>query len=408
MTCVKLSTAKYVNRPSPPYSAQACPDQTMKGNNGNLYKSVSNKNGVYRWVKTTVNHEVKRKHSSKKSSSKKKRASLKKSPSKKKSASTKSGSSKKTKSGSNKHFILKPMLAATLEDVQDVQFPTLCTEKIDGIRCLKIKGEFVSRTFKTIPNQSIRNALEKANLPDNVDGELVVEGGKFSDTTSFVMSKTKIGEDIIFYIFDYVSRAGLDEPYETRMDNLKQLDIPTKLTSDGTTVTIKKQLPHRVKDVENLYKFQRRALEKGFEGVCLRKPSSPYKCGRSTLRSNDLLKWKEFMDDEAIIIDFEEAVQNNNPKKMNELGKMVRNHQKDGKIGMDTLGSLVVEAVTKSKQKKAVFNIGSGFTDAERDYIWAHKKKYLGKIIKYKYFEKSKDGIPRFPTFIAERNKQDM
>ena len=52
--CVKLKTKKYRLRGSPPYSATDCPDKTMKGNDGGTYASKADKNGVYKWIKTTA------------------------------------------------------------------------------------------------------------------------------------------------------------------------------------------------------------------------------------------------------------------------------------------------------------------------------------------------------------------
>jgi hypothetical protein len=42
--------SKYVSRPGPPYKAQDCKNIEIKGNNGKMYISLPNKNGVYRWV----------------------------------------------------------------------------------------------------------------------------------------------------------------------------------------------------------------------------------------------------------------------------------------------------------------------------------------------------------------------
>jgi len=52
--CVELKTKKYRLRTSPPYSAGDCPGKTMKGNDGGKYTSKADKNGVYKWVKTTA------------------------------------------------------------------------------------------------------------------------------------------------------------------------------------------------------------------------------------------------------------------------------------------------------------------------------------------------------------------
>ena len=47
--CVKQTTKKYLDRKSPPYPAQECAGQTLKGNDGKMYSAVSNKNAIYTW-----------------------------------------------------------------------------------------------------------------------------------------------------------------------------------------------------------------------------------------------------------------------------------------------------------------------------------------------------------------------
>jgi len=43
--------SKYLNRPSPPHPANKHCGKTKKGNDGKMYKSVPNKNGVCTWKK---------------------------------------------------------------------------------------------------------------------------------------------------------------------------------------------------------------------------------------------------------------------------------------------------------------------------------------------------------------------
>lgn len=52
-SCPKSDLKKYANRPSPPRPANdpGCRNKIHRGNDGLLYVSQSNKNGVYRWVR---------------------------------------------------------------------------------------------------------------------------------------------------------------------------------------------------------------------------------------------------------------------------------------------------------------------------------------------------------------------
>jgi hypothetical protein len=59
--CDIQTTSKYTSRPSPPYPANVCCGRVMSGNDGQLYKSVPDKNGVCHWklTKTDVKKEKK-------------------------------------------------------------------------------------------------------------------------------------------------------------------------------------------------------------------------------------------------------------------------------------------------------------------------------------------------------------
>ena len=47
------------HRPGPPYKASECKHQGKLGNNEELYYSIPDKNGIYRWIKWSV---IEKKH----------------------------------------------------------------------------------------------------------------------------------------------------------------------------------------------------------------------------------------------------------------------------------------------------------------------------------------------------------
>jgi hypothetical protein len=53
-TCTKKTQSKYITRKSPAYSASDCKAMKKKGNDGNYYISSPDKNGTYKWVKTST------------------------------------------------------------------------------------------------------------------------------------------------------------------------------------------------------------------------------------------------------------------------------------------------------------------------------------------------------------------
>ena len=61
--------------------------------------------------------------------------------------------------------IIKPMLAETLEiendsQLENLKYPVLGTPKLDGIRCLKIDDNVLSRKFKEIPNNHVQKMMK--------------------------------------------------------------------------------------------------------------------------------------------------------------------------------------------------------------------------------------------------------
>jgi DNA ligase 1 len=297
--------------------------------------------------------------------------------------------------------ISKPMLAASLETIDSIKFPVYVTPKLDGIRCLKVGGEIVSRSFKPIRNIKLSTAI-KDLLPDGSDGELIM-GGTFQNTTSVVMSadKTIENEKAYFYWFDYL-RNDPKKPYLERMEDMKKFveDRPSIL--EASPVKIIPLIPTEINTVEELMKYESEVLEKGFEGVMIRSATGPYKFGRSTAKEGSLVKMKKFDDDEAVIVGFNELNKNTNEKTKDEFGYAKRSSHKEGQIGQDTLGSLDVDL------NGLVFSIGSGFTAEQRKQFWDDRDNLVGKTVKFKYFSLGMKEAPRFPIFLGFRHIDDM
>jgi len=289
--------------------------------------------------------------------------------------------------------IEKPMLAATLEDLNTVKYPVLATPKLDGIRCLVVDGQAVSRTFKPIPNNYIRNTIEQVAV-EGFDGEIIVKDKKFNEITSAVMSIGGSPVNFRYVVFDHCIDPL--EGYKDRMKRLKELKVESS--------SIQKLLPVVINNIDELLAFEKKSLSEGFEGIMLRSIDSPYKFGRSTLRQSWLLKLKRFTDSEAIIIDLYEQMTNDNDAFVNELGHTKRSSHQDGKVSAGTLGGFNVKDIKSSVE----FKIGSGFDDSMRTNIWRNKNSYIGKVIKYKSQKSGEKTKPRFPVFLGFRDQKDI
>jgi len=291
--------------------------------------------------------------------------------------------------------ITAPMLA---KDSKVISFPVLATPKIDGIRALIINGKLVSRTFKGINNKRICQLLE-STLPEGSDGEITC-GNTFQSSTSAVMKKTgtdTFSEPFTYHLFDLVET--LTEPYSSRMEKLKKLEI-----INMSQLTIHKLLPVKLNSKEDLDKFEVDCLEKGYEGVMLRKPDGKYKCGRSTEKEGLLLKVKQFCDTEGIVVGFTEMQHNDNQQTKNDLGFAVRSTKKDNKRDAGCLGTLVVKANIFEES----FEIGTGFDLSDRHTFWRDRNTLPGKLVKFKYFPHGTKDRPRHPVFLGFRDTLDM
>jgi DNA ligase-1 len=285
--------------------------------------------------------------------------------------------------------IQKPLLAGNFDESK-AMFPYIATPKIDGIRFLMVNGVAVSRTFKPIRNKHIQELLSQY-LPDGVDGELT-SGDTFQSSTSAVM--TIEGEpEFKVWVFDYVDPDSEILPFYLRIQSipLNTLPFDYELLS-GTTI-------HSIKEME---RYEYICLNNGYEGVMLRDPMGTYKFGRSTVNDNILLKVKRFEDDEAELIAIEEKMSNQNIAEKDAFGRTKRSASIEGMVGANTAGTLIVR-----NKDGLQFGVGSGLNDKMREELWINQEKYIGKLVKYKYFPQGIKELPRHPVFLGFRDKED-
>jgi DNA ligase-1 len=280
------------------------------------------------------------------------------------------------------------MLASSkIPALSELKYPVVASPKLDGIRCLIIDGEAVSRNLKPIPNQYVRECLAKLDL-DGLDGELMLKEGDFNNVQSAFMSSSG-KPDFYFNVFDCYTDSHL--PFLSR--EKQAAEIVERCGSDRVRL-----VPQLVIESEDeLQEHYSRWLAQGYEGAIVRQPASPYKFGRSTPKQQWMSKLKVFNDDEALVIGMDELMHNHNEAELDNLGYQKRSHALAGQEGGDMMGALVVS--WQGKQ----FKIGTGFDHEQRRRMWRNKEEYIGKQVTFKYQELSKYGIPRFPVFKGVR-----
>jgi len=273
-----------------------------------------------------------------------------------------------------------------------LEYPVMVFPKLDGIRCVVVNGIPKTRTLKDIPNNHIRKALTSLQI-NGYDGELIVGSATsetvYRDTNSVVMSHDKI-EQFTYFVFDKWDEGG------TFVE--RQLNIA--LTLQGLPANIVWLKGYRVNSEQELLTKEQEFLEEGYEGLIIRNMLGKYKFGRTTLKENNTFKLKRFVDSEAIVMDMIEEMENTNEKKTNELGRGQRSTERSGMVGKNTMGALVVRDLTTG----VVFQIGSGFTQEERQWYWDNSRLQVKQtIVKYKSFAIGVKDKPRHPIYLGLR-----
>lgn len=281
---------------------------------------------------------------------------------------------------------MKPLLAATIEDVNALKFPVFASPKLDGVRAIVDNGRLLSRSLKPFPNPHVNKLYGLRGL-SGYDGELII--GKPNDKDVFRNTSGALQRDdgepkVDYYVFD---RWDVTATYKERRKLLR---------ATKNIVIVPQTL---VKTAKDLLAYEESALEEGYEGVMVRDPEAQYKFGRSTLKAQTLLKLKRFVDSEAEIIEVEEELHNANEAKKNALGRTERSSHKAGMVPTGRMGALKVRDVKTGVE----FHIGTGFTAEDREADWLP-----GMIVKYKSFPVGTKDKPRFPVFLGRRMKEDM
>ncbi len=305
---------------------------------------------------------------------------------------------------------MKPMLAGKAERLEDLKFPLAVSPKLDGFRALVIDGVVMTRNLKPVKNIWVQ---KKFGHLEGVDGELIIGDptapDAFRKTSSGVTRKDGYF-DVTFHIFDNFKASG---GWEDRFDKILHLD-----GQEGVSV-----VPHMVvSSQQEIITFEETCLEAGYEGAMLRSLDGLYKHGRSTEREGWLLKLKRFFDSEAVVLGMVEKMHNGNELQEDELGRAKRTSHIENLIPLGTMGALIVRDIGTGVE----FNIGTGFTDSERDVWWNFysPSTYCSKIlshggierrllkpvdiVKYKFFPSGSKDKPRFPTYIGVRDRDDL
>ena len=283
------------------------------------------------------------------------------------------------------HF--KPMLAHKYDDARvDWSQKIYMQPKLDGIRCIMKPDGCYSRNGKKFMNvqhlytKTIQD-LFKQNPLLVLDGELYNHDLRddFEKIVSLVRIQKPTSEDrkearklIQYHVYDFVMT------YKDKLD-LIESDMNKYSKRHDQLVCSNMYGKHihyvpakRVATASMSKVIHQDFLDQGYEGSIMRQ-DGPYKCGRSY----DLMKFKDFSDTEAKIVDFVEG----KGKRRGTIGKFIAIDADGIQFGMPVMD--------KYKYLKDNFKAMQG---------------WIGKTATFTYFERTKAGSYRHPLFKAIRN----
>lgn len=259
--------------------------------------------------------------------------------------------------------------------------------KLDGIRCswLIKDGKAIAKTRQNKIIQGMNEltkAIEEVFGEQDlfVDGELLAtneEGLSSEDLfkkTSAIVNSKGLKKDLTFVAFDIVSL----EDYNNKSNNTPFLERREQLECYvGLKNELVKLAPmYFITDsIDRIYEKLDEVVKDNCEGLMLNKINGFYEFKRT----KQLLKVKKFNEGDVLVTDILEG---------------------EGRLE-GTLGKIEVQF--RYKGDVYTNNIGSGFSDEEREYYWEHKDELIGKVVTIKYFEITKNeqggfGF-RFPTW---------
>ena len=217
-----------------------------------------------------------------------------------------------------------------------------------------------------------------------LDGEVI--GNTFQELMRQARRKTDVqADDSVFNIFDIIPLSDFREGHWNAQLH-KRIAILEHIRHVVDTMPNVELLPHIMVDLDTaagkdqLERYAKDQVNAGFEGIMIKELESPYICKRST----DWMKWKPTLTVYLEVVGVEEGTGRN-------LGR---------------LGALVCHGVDDGKE--ITVNVGSGFSDVDRDDYWTNRNLVIGRTAEVlcDVITQNQDGTYslRFPRFVRFRD----
>ena len=234
--------------------------------------------------------------------------------------------------------------------------------KLDGVRVITIvradgRVDMFSRNGKELANfphiaEQISNVIKQKGSSKSMD--VVLDGeimsSSFQDLMKQVHRKDNVkAGDAVLHLFDVLpledfEKGIYNKDQETRSEMVKFWVATNKDLLPNVTALENELVDLDTEEGQKRFKeINAQAIAGGYEGIMIKDIDAPYECKRSVA----WLKLKPFIEVSLTVVTTEEGTGKN-------VGKM---------------GALVCEGIDDGKLIRV--NVGSGFTDEQRDDFWS-------------------------------------
>ena len=277
---------------------------------------------------------------------------------------------------------IKAMLAHKYNP-DKADYPAYIQPKLDGVRCLFTKDGAFSRAGNQFMNvKHIEKDLEVVfnRYPNLIlDGELYNHGLKddFEKIISLVKKKKPTDEQrdeaaqqVQYHMYDVANFP--QATYTWRMGFIARLYNSSVVRTSPHLVIIDTKV---ALDLDEAMSLHTNNLKLGYEGSMYRSLDGYYKGTRSW----DLMKFKDFHDDEAVIVGYETG----KGKRQGTLGKFIMQDDEGIEFGCPP---------------------GKGYDYKDLAGMLDNVHDYIGQRATFTYFQRTKAGSYRHPHYKCLRN----
>jgi DNA ligase-1 len=274
--------------------------------------------------------------------------------------------------------------------------PKLLEHKIDGVRVLTIIDRSnntvtqLSRNGKPLDNfghvtAQLQSVIDQFTQSVVLDGEIM--SSNFQALMKQVQRKSDVNaQDAVLMLFDMIPLADFrrGRSPQTQKQRSAQLTKLKPVFDQLSSIQIIEQTLVNFDEYVGQLQFEdynRQAIEQGLEGIMIKDPQAPYECKRT----HHWLKIKPFVEVSLEIVETEQGTGRNENR----------------------LGALICQGTDGGHQIRV--NVGSGFTDQQRDEIWQSRDTLIGQIVEVRAdaITQNQDAIDtwslRFPRFVKFR-----